>query len=137
MGTGVQVANGEIITHNKMNLKLETVAEGPINILWPPVRLPDIIYQNTTPRTKSVIISVKIQLIGVDSYGYYKLLIGHASDLSDAEVHGQISLSHPPGNVDLHGTCTAFVPPGWYYMLYTNIGGEQVCLVEAWIEMQI
>lgn len=132
MGTGTPVNPKETITANKMNLKLETIAENPVDVTSS--RAFDVEYQNSDPkRTLHVIVNSKTVL----SHAGTAYIIGYTRIPPAAEVAGPKfgHYSNTQKNHEIYGSISLYVPPGAYYTFKKTEAGNGVLTLGTWIEI--
>lgn len=104
---------------------------------YSPDREDDTVYQNTSGRTKIVLIAAELKALSIGDSGLLLLMVSSASDPSVGDEHGRINLWATGGTLQIGGSCAALVPPAWYYAFYTSLGGDIVYTRKTWVEMSI
>lgn len=131
MGTGTPVSDKEIITADKMNLKIESVAENVLDVKAS--RTKNTTYQNTNPnRTLLCIISVETTNVNTGSAQMYGLV----ENVSPPTVKKSSSSTRTNciESVYFMGTLTFLVPPNHYYQLQEVKIGTASSSISAWTE---
>lgn len=131
MSTGIPVDEHDIITADKMNLKLEDVAENPQNLVAS--RAFTTTYQNTDPkRTLHLNINFIISLVGGGTGGG-ALYQGSSSSPSTLQSVFGYSNSNP-GNKTILGPIIALIPPLYYYKTIDLATGGGTTTISKWWE---
>lgn len=131
MGTGTAVIKGEKITADKINLKLESVAENPEEKVTE--RQLDVTYQNTDP-TRSLLILINTDIL-ISSYGYAKIdLQAGISDPPTDRVMSAGFQDNFTGFINLFCPTFIIVKPGEFYRAYSSIDGDGSIGLSGWIE---
>lgn len=134
MGTGTPVAPGDTITAEKMNLKVETVAEDPQDVETE--RQLDTVYQNTTGRT--LLIETNMDLY---TTGGGKTLFANLEESDDGinfKVVNEISLIFWMAvDMDFGLPLTGLIKNGKYYKIRTYKTAPDEVNIVIWRETQV
>jgi len=134
MGTGTPVNPQETITADKMNLKLETVIDGEIDVKAS--RTPGTEYQNSdTKRTLRISIFALFTLDKSDT----AILQAHTRHPPNAQTtYGQIGDTTDAKKAQhSHKSLIMLVPPGDYYRVSKSLVETGTITINQWYETLI
>jgi len=130
MGTGTPVNEKEIITADKMNLKLERIAETPQRL--EASRAYTTVYQNTSPdRTLHININFNVTITAA-GLGKATLYLGPTN--TPSTIAGSFGYgTNTAGTKTINGSIIALIPPLYYYkLLDASLGAGTITFPYWW-----